>query len=68
MALKELYTLKETAQALKVSERTIHRYIRDGKLEAHKIGQAWRIPEESLKSLYENGQTPGEKEKRAAEN
>lgn len=32
------YTRKETADALKISERTLDRYIRSGKLKAVKVG------------------------------
>lgn len=34
------YTRKETADALKISERTLDRYIRSGKLKAVKFGNA----------------------------
>ncbi len=42
-----VFTLKEVAEILKVSERTIFRYIHGGKLKATKIGN-WRIREEDL--------------------
>ena len=52
--MEKLFTLKETAQILRVSERTIMRYLKSGKLKASKLGQ-WRIKESDLeKFLKEN--------------
>ena len=52
--MDKLLTLKETAQILRVSERTIMRYLKSGKLKASKIGQ-WRIKEIDLnRFLKEN--------------
>lgn len=38
-----LYTIKEIAGLLKVTERTIYNYILNGSLNAIKIGKNWRI-------------------------
>ena len=46
----KLLTIKETAKILRVSERTIFRYIKAGKLKASKIGH-WRIKESDLNNL-----------------
>jgi len=52
--MEKLFTLKETAKILRVSERTIMRYLKSGKLKACKLGQ-WRIKESDLeKFLKEN--------------
>jgi len=52
--MEKLLTLKETAKILRVSERTIMRYLESGKLKASKLGQ-WRIKESDLeKFLKEN--------------
>lgn len=52
--MDKLFTLKETAKILRVSQRTIMRYLKSGKLKASKIGQ-WRIREKDLeKFLKEN--------------
>jgi excisionase family DNA binding protein len=46
--LKEsFYTLQEVAKMLKVSDRSIFRYIHSGKLRAVKIGY-WRISSDEL--------------------
>lgn len=41
------YTTNEVAKLLKVSKRTVFRYIKSGKLKATKIGQ-WRIRKEDF--------------------
>ncbi len=39
----EWLTLVETAKYLRVSEPTVRRLLRDGKLPAHRVGAQWRI-------------------------
>lgn len=52
--MDKLLTLKETAKILRVSERTIMRYLKSGKLKASKVGK-WRIKESDLERfLKEN--------------
>ena len=40
---KEFYTAKELADKLRVNIMTIYRYVKAGKLKAHKIGKEFRI-------------------------
>ena len=42
------YTPKEVAVLLKVSERTVRRWIEEGKLKAQRFGRQLRIPAEAL--------------------
>jgi len=50
----KLLTIKEIAKYLRVSERSVLRYIEAGRLRASRIGQ-WRIKENDLeKFLKEN--------------
>ena len=50
----KLLTIKEVAKYLRVSERSVLRYIKAGRLSASRIGQ-WRIKESDLeKFLKEN--------------
>lgn len=44
---EKFYTVPEIAELLKVSERSINRYIKSGKLKASKIGW-WRIKKSDL--------------------
>lgn len=39
----EFYTAKELAEKLRVNIMTIYRYIKSGRLDAHKIGKEFRI-------------------------
>ena len=43
MANKEFYRAEDLAQKLDVNIMTIYRYIKAGKLKAHKIGKEFRI-------------------------
>lgn len=50
--LDTMYTIQQTAAALGVTTRTVHRFIRGEngreKLPAQKIGARWRIKEKDL--------------------
>ena len=43
--------VKESAKKLKVSDRTIRRWIADGKLESIKINGVVRIPDEEVRRV-----------------
>jgi len=45
------YTVREVAQMLRVSERTVSRAIASGKLRSIRVGRAVRVPRESLSIL-----------------
>jgi len=47
----KVYTIKEIAGILKISESTVRRYIRDGRLEVAKFDSAVR--KEQLKSFFD---------------
>ena len=50
---KKLLTIKEVAKYLRVSERSVLRYIEAGRLRASRIGQ-WRIKENDLEKFLED--------------
>ena len=52
MSSIKFLTIKEVADALQVSERTIHRCIKNGTIPARRVGTQWRIP---LSYLIEEG-------------
>jgi len=52
MTQDKLLTIKEVAKILRVSERSVNRYIEAGKLKASKIGQ-WRIKQSELDKLLD---------------
>jgi excisionase family DNA binding protein len=52
------YTLPEVAERLKVSRRTVYRWVQSGELSAHKLGPdkpgvEWRIGEHDLEEFLE---------------
>lgn len=49
---EKLLTIEEVAEALRVSTRSVTRYIESGKLRASKIG-VWRIKESDLNTFLE---------------
>ena len=50
-SMDKLLTIKEVAKILRVSERSVNRYIESGRLRASRIGQ-WRIKESDLEKFY----------------
>ena len=45
--VKEMLTIKQAAEVLDMSTRSIHRYIKSGKLKAFMVGNKWRfLPED----------------------
>ena len=53
---EKLLKLKEVAELLRVSERSVFRYIDSGRLKATKVGY-WRINKKDLKSFLEKNTT-----------
>ena len=51
----KLYSLKELATLLSVTQRTLQTYIKDGKLKGQKIGGKWQISESNLRKFV-NGE------------
>lgn len=49
-------TLSEVAGAMGVSERTVRRWIKSGKLRAYKPGRDYRIPESAVRTLVEESE------------
>lgn len=52
-----LYTVLELSQALDVTEVTLRRYIKEGKLKATKIAGKYHISEDNVKALIKDGET-----------
>jgi len=50
--IDKLLTIREVAKILRVSARSVNRYIEAGKLKASKIGQ-WRISQKDLNEFLE---------------
>ena len=48
------YTVKELEPILKRKSKTIKRYIKDGELEAIRIGKGYIITEEKVREFFED--------------
>lgn len=54
--MQEMYSIKEVAEILKVSTKTVYKHIWSGKLKALKAGRQYRITKEALEDyLNSNG-------------
>lgn len=58
----QFYTVKEFAEMVKISEKTVTRYIKTGDLEAVKFGGQWRITETAVQSYIKNNSNIGGRE------
>lgn len=59
---EKIYTIDQVAQVLNLHPRTVRRFVREGKLNAHKVGGQWRVTEKELKHFSgtdKEGQKPG---------
>ena len=50
----KLYTLREVEEILKVTQRTLYTYIKEGKLKATKAGN-WRVKHSDLMEFVNKG-------------
>lgn len=51
----KVYTTEEALEVLKVTQRTLYRYIKAGQIKAIKLGREYRITEEALKDFLKRG-------------
>ncbi len=51
--MERLYTPEEVALNLKVSRKTVYNWIKEGRLQAVKVGHFWRISETELRRLLD---------------
>ena len=57
MSEKEFYRAEDLAEKLGVNIMTIYRYIKAGKLKAHKIGKEFRIPKNEFERFLRDTST-----------
>ncbi len=50
----EFYTLQEVAEMLKISYMTVFRWVKNGKLDASRVGKQYRIKKETLVKFTES--------------
>lgn len=51
----KVYTTEEALEILKVTQRTLYRYIKARQIKAIKLGREYRITEDALKDFLERG-------------
>ena len=51
----KVYTTDEALEVLKVTRRTLYRYIKAGQIKAIRMGREYRITEDALKDFLERG-------------
>ncbi|MBQ8994405.1 MAG: helix-turn-helix domain-containing protein [Oscillospiraceae bacterium] len=49
--MPKVYKISDVAEMLQVTRRTIYNYLKDGRIEAVKIGRNWYVTEEHLNNL-----------------
>lgn len=54
---KDFYTATELAEKLRVNVMTIYRYIKAGRLKAHKIGKEFRIDKKEFENFLHKTKT-----------
>lgn len=54
---KEFYTAQDLADKLEVNIMTIYRYIKAGRLKAHKIGKEFRIDRKEFQKFMDSTKT-----------
>ena len=50
-----LYTIEEVKKILKVTQRTVYNFIKNGDLKAIKIGKYWRVRHADLEEFIAHG-------------
>lgn len=58
--MDELLTIKEVAEFLKVSERTVRNWIDKGELKAFRFGLQYRIKKADFENFITNSEIKGE--------
>ena len=54
----EIYDTHGVAQLLKLTERTIYSYLKNGKLKGAKIGKYWRITDQDIRDFLTDNAAP----------
>lgn len=49
----KIYTATETCELLKISQRTLYRYVNDGSINAFRAGRQYRFTEDDIKDFIE---------------
>jgi excisionase family DNA binding protein len=55
--LPDMLTIQQVAEYLQISDSTVRRMLKDGRLRGTNLGAVWRIPRESVEELIRRGST-----------
>lgn len=55
--MEKLYTVPEAAEALRMHEQTIYKWLRSGKLKSVRPGLKWLIPESEIQKFLSGQKT-----------
>ena len=55
-SMGKLFTIQQVMAQLHISDETIYRYIRKGKIKAIRVGSLWRISSEALDEFLKKGE------------
>jgi excisionase family DNA binding protein len=61
--LTEIYTIEQLQKILKLSERTILRLLKEGKLTSFKAGREWRFQESDINAYIQAQRHDAERER-----
>ncbi len=50
----QILTVKELAKYLKLTKVTIYKYLKEGKLPAHRVGSRWRFDKDQIDELMKS--------------
>jgi excisionase family DNA binding protein len=53
--MEEFLTLKDVADRLKVSVKTVRRWVKSGQLRGIRAGKQWRVPESAIEEFVRKG-------------
>jgi excisionase family DNA binding protein len=61
--IAETYTIEQLQKILKLSDRTIFRLLKDGKITGFKIGREWRFQESDINAYIQAQRQEAERER-----
>lgn len=53
--MKDNYTVQEAGQVLRISDKTVYRWIQSGKIKGRKVGQKWLISRQEINRVMGGG-------------
>jgi excisionase family DNA binding protein len=58
--MEELFTVEETAERLKVRQRTVKRWLLSGQLHGLKAGRKWRVKPSAIEAFLQASKDVGQ--------